>query len=91
MSTVIMVWFVSECLLLPSYTAYSAFVTSTTTKQEGPWALGRSPENGHLSQSQAMNFNRSVVSLRLNIDYVDKINRVKGSHFSIANGANFGP
>ena len=91
MSTVVTVWSVSECLLLPSYTAYSAFVTSKTAKQEGPRVLGRSPENGCLSQSQAMNFDRSAVSLRLYIDYVDLINRVKRSRFSIENGANLGP
>ena len=46
-------------------------------------ALGRTPEKACLgigkqnsSQSPAMNFDRSAVSIRLNMGYVDKINRM---------------
>ena len=50
-------------------------------KQEDPWTLGRPSENDCFkglgeyssSQSPAVNFDRSAVSLRLNKAYVDKI------------------
>ena len=55
-----------------------------TVKQEGPWALVaplrmtvfKDIGEHSFSQSPAMNYDRSAVSLRLNMGYVDKINRM---------------
>ena len=60
------------------------FLINNVNKKEGPWALGRSPENAlykgigeHSSfQSPAVNFDSSVASLRINMGYDDKFNRI---------------
>ena len=57
-------------------------VTNADKRTLGPWIdhLGMTVYKDigkHSSlQSQAMNFDRSAVSIRLNVDYVNKINRM---------------
>ena len=45
-------------------------------KQEGPWALGLGNHSSSQSPATCMNFDRSAVSLRFNMGYVNKINRM---------------